>query len=107
MSRCDFGGMIILPANITLPQFEWMLTICQLNSLPGIIPTSTGLCIFRYTCYDIRLDIFMAGKKNTDGRKVFRFMKSEESMVGEDSELEETCAELGGTHFMIRKIKFR
>ncbi len=35
MSRCDFGGMIILPAKITLLQFEWMLTICQLNSLTG------------------------------------------------------------------------
>jgi hypothetical protein len=35
MSRCDFGGMIILPAKITPLQFEWMLTICQLNSLTG------------------------------------------------------------------------
>ncbi len=35
MSRYDFGGMIILPAKITLLQFEWMLTICQLNSLTG------------------------------------------------------------------------
>jgi hypothetical protein len=25
--------MIILPAKITSSQFEWMLTICQLNSL--------------------------------------------------------------------------
>jgi hypothetical protein len=33
MSRCDFGGMIILLAKITSLQFEWMLTICQLNSL--------------------------------------------------------------------------
>ncbi len=35
MSRCDFGGMIILPAKITSAQFQWMLTICQLNSLTG------------------------------------------------------------------------
>jgi hypothetical protein len=35
MSRCDFGGMIILPAKITLLQFEWMLSICQLNPLTG------------------------------------------------------------------------
>jgi hypothetical protein len=27
--------MIILPAKITLSQFEWMLTICQLNYLAG------------------------------------------------------------------------
>jgi hypothetical protein len=39
-------------------------------------------------------------------RNVFRFMKSEESMAGEDSELEETCLELAGTHFTIGKIKF-
>ncbi len=31
----------------------------------------------------------MAGQKNTDGRKVFQFMKSEESMAVEDSMLEE------------------
>ncbi len=36
----------------------------------------------------------MAGQINTDGGKVFRFMKSEESMAGEDSEPEETCSEL-------------
>jgi hypothetical protein len=28
-------------------------------------------------------------------------------MAGEDSELEETCSELAGTHFMNGKIKFR
>jgi hypothetical protein len=33
-------------------------------------------------------------------------MKSEESMAGEDSEPEESCSELAGTHFMIGKIKF-
>jgi hypothetical protein len=48
----------------------------------------------------------MAGQKNTDGRKFFRFMKMEELMAGEDSELEETCSELAGTHFTIGKIKF-
>jgi hypothetical protein len=36
-------------------------------------------------------------------RKVFLFMKSEESMVGEDSEPEKTCSELAGTHFTIGK----
>jgi hypothetical protein len=35
MSRFDFGGMIILPGKITSLQFEWMLTICQQNSLTG------------------------------------------------------------------------
>ncbi len=35
MSGCDFGGMIMLPAKITSLQFEWMLTICLLNSLTG------------------------------------------------------------------------
>jgi hypothetical protein len=49
----------------------------------------------------------MAGQKNTDGGKVFGFMKSEESMAGEDSKPEEMCSELAGTHFTIRKIKFR
>ncbi len=34
---------------------------------------------------------------------VFRFMKLEESMVGEDSKLEETCSELAGTHFKMGK----
>ncbi len=38
---------------------------------------------------------------------IFQFMKSEESMAGEDSEPEESCSELAGTHFTIRKIKFR
>ncbi len=37
---------------------------------------------------------------------VFRFMKLEESMAGEDSKLEETCSGLVGTHFRIGKIKF-
>jgi hypothetical protein len=49
----------------------------------------------------------MEGQKNTDGRKVFRFMKLEESMAGEDSEPEEMCSELAGTHFTTRKIKFQ
>ncbi len=46
----------------------------------------------------------MADQKNTDGRNVFRFIKSEELMAGEDSELEEMCSELTGTHFTIGKI---
>jgi hypothetical protein len=45
----------------------------------------------------------MAGRKNTDGEKVFQFMKLEESMAGEDSEPEEACSELAGTHFTIGK----
>ncbi len=49
----------------------------------------------------------MVGRKNTDGGNVFRFMKLEEWMVGEDSEPEKMCSELAGTHFMIGKIKFR
>jgi hypothetical protein len=47
----------------------------------------------------------VAGQKNTDGRKVFQFIKLEESMAGEDSKLEEMCSELAGTHFTIRKNK--
>jgi hypothetical protein len=49
----------------------------------------------------------MVGQKNTDGGKVFRFMKLEESMAGEDSEQEKMCSELAGTHFTIGKIKFQ
>jgi hypothetical protein len=49
----------------------------------------------------------MAGQKNTDGGKVFGFMKSEELMVGEDSKPGETCSGLAETHFTIGKIKFR
>jgi hypothetical protein len=50
---------------------------------------------------------FFGGPKKHDGRNVFQFMKSEESVVGEDSKPEEMCSELAGTHFIIRKIKFR
>jgi hypothetical protein len=56
---------------------------------------------------EIRLYVFLEGQKNTDVGNVFRFMKSKESMAGEDSEPRGTCSELVGTHFMIRKIKFR
>ncbi len=35
MSRCDFGGMNILPAKITSSQFGWMSTVCQLDCLTG------------------------------------------------------------------------
>jgi hypothetical protein len=38
---------------------------------------------------------------------VFRFMKSEQLMAGEDSKLAGTCSELAGTGYMIGKIKFR
>jgi hypothetical protein len=34
---------------------------------------------------------------------VFRFMKSEESMAGEDSEPAGTCSKLAGTHFYNQK----
>jgi hypothetical protein len=37
---------------------------------------------------------------------VIHFMKSEESMAGKDPKPEETCSELAGTHFTIRKIIF-
>ncbi len=47
-----------------------------------------------YVSLGIPADIFMAGQKNTDGGKVFQFMKLEESMAGEDSELQKTCSEL-------------
>jgi hypothetical protein len=40
-------------------------------------------------------------------RNVFQFMKSEQSMAGEDSEPEKMSSELAGTHFTIGKIKFR
>jgi hypothetical protein len=38
--------------------------------------------------------------------KVFRLMKLEELMAGEDSKPAGTCSEFAGTHFTIRKIKF-
>ncbi len=34
---------------------------------------------------------------------IFRFMKLEEKMAGEDSEPETMCSELAGTHFIIGK----
>jgi hypothetical protein len=37
-------------------------------------------------------------------RNVFGFMKLEELMAGEDSELAGMCSKLAGTHFTIRKI---
>jgi hypothetical protein len=37
---------------------------------------------------------------------IIRFMKSEQSIAGEDSKLEKTSSELVGTHFTIGKIKF-
>ncbi len=75
--------------------------------MPGIVPTSIQLCIIGSTGWGIQVDANLAGQKNTDGRNVFGFMKSEESMAGEDSKLEGMCSELAGTHFMIGKIKFR
>jgi hypothetical protein len=107
MSRCYFGGMIILSAKITSSQFGWMLTICQLDYFTGdytYVHRIMHHCVYwlRYTTV-----YFHSGTKNSDGGNVFRFMKSEESMAGEDSEPEETCSELAGTHFTIGKINFR
>jgi hypothetical protein len=39
-------------------------------------------------------------------RNIFRFMKLEELMAGEDSKPAGMCYELAGTKFTIRKIKF-
>jgi hypothetical protein len=47
----------------------------------------------------------MMRQKNTDGGNVFQFMKSEESMAGEEAEPEEMCSELAGTHFYNQKNK--
>jgi hypothetical protein len=107
MSRCDFGGMIILPAKITSSQFEWMLTICQLDSLAREYTYVHR--IVHHEVYRLRYTpgYFLAGQKNTDGGNVFQFMKSEESMAGKDYEPEETCSKLAGTHVTIGKIKFR
>jgi hypothetical protein len=44
--------------------------------------------------------------KKLHAGNVFRFMKSEESMAGEDSEPEGTSSELAEIHFRIRNIKF-
>ncbi len=106
MSRCDFCGVIIFSAKITSTQVEYMLNDCQQDCFVGIVPTSTQISIIGSTGPDIQLDIFLVGQKNTHGRNVFKFMKSDESVAGEDSKLEEMCSELAGTHFMIRKIKF-
>ncbi len=96
MSRCVFCGMIILPAKIPSIQVEKMVHDCQQDCLPGVVPTSTQISIVVSTGWDIWLKIFLAGQKNTDGGNIFRFMKLEESMVGEDSEPEEMCSELAG-----------
>ncbi len=53
------------------------------------------------------LEIIPTSTQLTDIGKVFRFMKLEESMAGEDSKSEERCSELAGTHFTIKKIKFQ
>jgi hypothetical protein len=45
------------------------------------------------------------GAKLCHGGNIFRFMKSEELMAGEDSEPEKTWSELAGTHFYNRKNK--
>jgi hypothetical protein len=84
-----------------------MLNNCQHNCFAGD-------CTYIYTIkqrlvYQLRYwsRYLFGGLKKKKAGKIFRFMKSKESMVGEDSELEQTCSKLAGTHFTIRKIKFR
>jgi hypothetical protein len=49
----------------------------------------------------------MAGQKYTDGGNVFRFMKSEEKMAGEDFEPEKHVQNWQEHIFTIGIIKFR
>jgi hypothetical protein len=70
------------------------------------IPTSTQCWLPPY------LHLLNAGcchtyiySKRKKGRNVFRFMKLEESMAGEDSEPAGTCSKLAGKHFTIGKKK--
>ncbi len=77
MNRCDFGGMIILPSKITSLQFEWMLTICQLNSLTGDYTYDHRIMYLLVYLLRYMTGYFHGGpKKNSDGRNVFRFMKT-------------------------------
>ncbi len=83
-----------------------MLNYCQQKCFAGdytYIHTNKYRWVYwlKYTTRYI-----FGGHKNTAVEIVFRFMKLEESMAGEDSEPEEMCSELAGAHFMIGKIKF-
>ncbi len=107
MSRCDFGGMIILPAKITSTQFEYMIHNCQQDCFARdctYIHRIKQQWVYRLRYHKIS---FWAGEKNRHVGNVFQLMKLKELMMGEDSEPEETCSQLGGTHFRIGKIKFR
>jgi hypothetical protein len=66
----------------------------------------TGDCTYVHTIKHRRDYQLRYTQKNTACGNVFRFMKSEELMAGEDSEPEGTCSKLAGTHFTIGKIKF-
>ncbi len=68
---------------------------------------SSGLAMVRKKSWCIKYQNLMPLATDKYSGNVFRFMKSEELMVGEDSEPEETCSELAGTHFTIGKIKIR
>jgi hypothetical protein len=84
-----------------------MLNICQHKHFAK---DSTCYHTFkhRYVYWLRRTIKYHLGRpKYTNLGNAFRFMKLEESMVGEDSKSEETCSELVGTHFTIEKIKFR
>jgi hypothetical protein len=106
MSRCDFGGMIILPAKITSTHFEKMLN-WQQNCFAR---DNTYIHMIKH-CWVCRLRYMsrchFGGPKNTNGKNVFRFMKSKELMARADSKPDGTHSKLAGTHFTIGKIKFR
>jgi hypothetical protein len=80
---------------------------CQQDSFVGYctyVHTNKHRGIYRLKCTTRYLS---GGPKKYDGGNVFRFMKPEELMAGDDSKLEEMCSELAGTHFTLEKIKFR
>ncbi len=63
MSRCEIGGMIILPAKITSTQFEYMIHNCQQDCFSGIVPTSTRLSSVGSTGWDITRYLSEQAKK--------------------------------------------
>ena len=73
-----------------------------LNACPAI-PTSTQR-LSRHT-YIYSTPVATISKK--EGGNVLQFMKSEESIAGEDSKPAEMCSKLVDTHFPIGKITFR
>jgi hypothetical protein len=68
------------------------------SSVMAMVHTKKSWCIESQNLMPLATDKYCG--------KVFRFMKSEESVAGEDSKLAGTCFELAGTHFIIKKIKF-